>query len=477
MNFTSPVPGFSLQEINLYPYITWAFYGAFLLFTPFLMRHEKNLFTMFLVSLVFESALLIDVGFFIRPSYIIGLILILKTAACRGIKFPARYVVLLALFVLTGVAGIFLNLDLVGAAQSGEARATFIRPIIQMGQLVTLILIVVSVFTLLRRERFFRHTVRVLHFVSVGIALYAIWEIVAIYFNLPYLNLDSMRQSYWYIGFGTPLLYIFRPHATFIEPIELNNFLFLGIASSFAYRMLYNKRGWKYWGLFLIQLVVLFGSFSRSTMITIALLTPFLSLFYPRRLKSVVGFVFDRAFRFFLVVVILIVSLYILILTPEGMRQKSPVEQVLFSRLVLNRTHKTLGFSSFGRADALGDIQSLADAGRLGFGVGIGNEANWWGGVGGTANLYNQIIIYTGVIGLGIFFIFLGSIFYGLFRNYWRSQNNLIFRQINLIFFIGFLGMIVQRLSFSGLLTDTYLWVAFALCIYLGQRESAIIVE
>lgn len=472
LNFTSPVPGLGLLEVNLYPYITWLFYGVLLLTSPYWLKQNRRLFTLFLISLPLESALIIDLGFFVRPSYVIGLILVLKTAI-KGLHFPARYTILLILFSLIATVGIFLNLDLIGAAAGEESRATFLRPVIQLGQLTTLILIAISVFTLLNRESFFRQAMRVLHFVSVGVALYAIWEIAAIYFNLPYLNLDYMRPSYWYIGFGTPSGYVFRPHATFIEPIELNNFQFLGIASSLAYRVLYNKRGWRYWGLFLIQLVVLLGSFSRSTMITFVALAPIFILFYPRQVKSAMGFLFDKTARFAIVILAIIIIAYGFTATSEVIKQASPLKQILYSRIVASRDHKTLGFSKFGRADAPTEIKPLLEQGKLGLGVGLGNEANWRG-LGGMASLYNQILIYSGLVGLIVFIIFIGSISYNLFRNYLNRLNDIVFRKVCLIFFIGFLAMLIQRLSFSGLLTDTYLWVAFAFCIYLGQHKKAV---
>ena len=79
------------------------------------------------------------------------------------------------------------------------------------------------------------------------------------------------------------------------------------------------------------------------------------------------------------------------------------------------------------------------------------------------------------MIGLGIFFIFISSIMHGLFRNYLRRSTDLDFRKINWIVMLGFTGMLVQRLSFSGLLNDTYLWVAFGLCIYLGYAKGDIL--
>src|SRR3989338_7405370 len=193
--------GFGLREINLYPYLTWVFYGTLLFLSPFWMRKEKRLFTFFLITLIFETAFVIDIGFFVRPSYIIGLILTIRTIV-RGLVFPWKYAVFLALFVLTGIASIFLNLDLIGGATSGESRATFFRPLIQSIQLITMIFITMTTFTILKKGQYFRHTIRVLHWLSVAVAIAAFYELAAIYFHLPYLNLNNMLPEYWYPRFG-----------------------------------------------------------------------------------------------------------------------------------------------------------------------------------------------------------------------------------------------------------------------------------
>ncbi|OGL66802.1 hypothetical protein A3B21_00155 [Candidatus Uhrbacteria bacterium RIFCSPLOWO2_01_FULL_47_24] len=470
MEFTS---GSTLLEINLYPYLTWAFYGTLLFFSPFFMRKGKRLYTLFLITLIFETAFVIDIGFFVRPSYVIGLILTIRTMA-RGLMFPWRYALLLTLFVLTGIASIFLNLGLIGAATSGESRATFIRPLIQSSQLIAMIFITITTFTILKKGQYFRHTIRVLHWLSVAVALAALYELAAIYFHLPYLNLNNMVPHYWYPGFGTTFGYIFRARVTFIEPIELNNFQLLGIMSSLVYRILYKVPWRRYWPLLILQLLVLFGTFSRSTILTVSVLTPLFLLLYPRRVKTALGFFADRWIRVLTVGAIILLIVYAGTMTPDEVKQSSLVSQAVLTRLILHK-NKYDEIKPWGRARAGDEIQPLVEDRRLAFGVGLGNDANWKGGIGGSYNIYNQIILYTGVIGLGIFFIFISSIMHGLFRNYLRRSTDLDFRKINWIVMLGFTGMLVQRLSFSGLLNDTYLWVAFGLCIYLGYAKGDIL--
>lgn len=463
--------GYGLKEINLYPYLIWAFYGALLFFSPFWMRTGRRLFTLFLITLVFETAFVVDLGFFVRPAYVIGLILVIKTAA-GGLSFPWKYTVLLGLFVFTGIGSIFLNLDLIGAASSGELRATFLRPLIQVGQLTVMILIAMATFTILKKGQYFPHAIRILHWLSVVVAVSAIYEIAAIYLHLPYLNLNNMLPEYWYPRFGIQDFTIFRARVTFIEPIELNNFQILGIASSLAYRVLYQIPWRRYWPLITVQLLVLLGTFSRSTILTVSVLMPLFFLLYPRHIRSVLGFFADRWLRVLTVGAIIVLIVYSATRTPEQVKQSGVVSQAVLTRLILHKSKADV-IKPWGRAGAVDEIQPLIEGGRLAFGVGLGNDANWKGGIGGSFNLYNQIILYTGVIGLGIFFIFVVSILYGLFRNYLKRSSDLLSRRINFIFFIGFLGILVQRLSFSGLLNDTYLWVAFALCIYLGQVKRS----
>ncbi len=467
----NPTQAATLQEINLYPYLLWIFYGTLLFLSPFWLKTEKRVYTLFLITLILETALVIDLGFFVRPSYIVGLILVVRTAV-HGLKFPGKYVVLLMLFVLTGIAGIFLNMDLIGAVSSGESRATFLRPPIQVGQLIAMILIAISVFTILRRGEYFRHTVRVLHWLSVAVAFSALYELAAIYLHLPYINLNNMLPHYWYPGFGTSTIYIFRARVTFIEPIELNNFQLLGIASSLVYRVLYQIPWRRYWPFITVQLLVLLGTFSRSTTLTVAVLAPLFFLFYPRHIKSMLGFFADRLMRVLIVGALVLLVVYGATRTSEDVRQSNVVSQTVLTRLILHRS-KTNEIKLWGRSNTYREIQPLVDGQRLAFGVGLGNDANWKGGIGGSYSIYSQIILYTGVIGLSVFFLFVISILCELFRNYLKRSSGQNFQQIHWIFIVGFLSMLIQRLAFSGLLNDTYLWVTFAICIYLGQVKRS----
>lgn len=463
--------GFGLREINLYPYLTWVFYGALLFFSPFWMRTEKRLFTLFLITLVFETAFLIDLGFFVRPSYVMGLILVVRTFA-HGVTFPGRYFVLLILLAFSGIVGIFLNLDLIGAATSGESRATFLRPLIQLGQLTAMILIAISVFTILKQRGYFKHAVRVLHWLAVAVAVYAVYEVVAIYLHLPYLNLDSQLSEYWYLNFGAAEKPFFRPRVTFIEPIELNNFQMLGIASSLVYRILYNVPWRRYWPFLFLQLTVLIGTFSRSTLLTLFVVIPVSILFYPRKVRTAMGFLFSRFGPLLLALPVFFVLYFTFTLNVIKVKEMGPVGQIFFERFAYIKDEQ-LGITILGRPTAVKEVMKLVDDGRLSFGLGIGNEANWLGGVWGTSSIYSQVLFYSGIFGVSFFSLFIGSILYELFWNYRRKAADILYRRVNWIFFIGFLGMMVQRLAFSGLLTDTYLWVAFALCIYLGQLNKS----
>ena len=70
---------------------------------------------------------------------------------------------------------------------------------------------------------------------------------------------------------------------------------------------------------------------------------------------------------------------------------------------------------------------------------------------------------------------FLSIIFYGLFRNIIDKTNIFVNKKINLIYLLGLLAILVQRLVFAGFLTDTYLWTTFAVGIYIAKtfRENS----
>lgn len=464
--------GYGLREINLYPYLTWIFYGVLLFLSPYWMRSEKRLFTLFLITLVFETAFLIDAGFFVRPAYIVGIIFLVRTLV-HGVTFPRRYSLLLALFVFFGVVGIFLNADLIGAAISGETRATFLRPVIQLSQLVTMMLIAIAVFTVIKKRGYFVHTIRVFHWISVAVAIAAVYELLAIYFNLPYINLNNMVPHYWYPRFGAAAAPIFRARVTFIEPIELNNFQIFGITCSLVYRFIAHIPWRRYAPLLFLQVVVLIGGFSRSTIMVVFALVPILLFFYPRKARSAAGFLFNKFAPLVVALPLIFIIYFVFTLTPQRVESFGTVGRIAFERFAFMR-HEELGITVLGRPTAVKEVRELSDDGRLPFGVGIGNEANWRGGVWGTASIYNQVIIASGVAGISIFLLFIGSIFLDLFRNYRRKTAGALYQRVQWIFFIGLLGIMGQRLAFSGLFTDTYLWVAFALCIYLGQTTTIV---
>ncbi len=466
---------YSLREVNLYPYLTWIFYGVLFLSGQSWMKTKKRLYTVFLITLIFETAFIIDVGFFIRPSYILGLILVLKVFM-GGVTLPRKYVFFLILFVISGVIGILINSDLIGKAFSNESRATFLRPIIELSQLLFMIFTAASVFTLLKREHYFSHTVRIIHWLAVIVAFSAIYELIAIYFHLPYLNLNNMLPHYWYPRFGfdndfSPGFLMFRARVTFIEPIELNNFQFFGLACSLMYRLLYQK-SWKYYFLLLtLQVVVLLGTFSRSTLFTFFAMAPLFFLFYPQKAYTALEFFLKRFFTICVVGILVFFIQYIITMTPEKLAHSHVLVKALLTRNVLNQSEADKP-SILGRGEAVDEVQKFFNGERFFFGVGIGNDANWMGGIGGSNSLYTQIFMFTGIIGTSIFLLFLGCILFSLLKNYLRPQSDLTHRRIFLVAVVGFLSMLIQRFAFSGLLNDTYLWVAFAFFIYLGEVKK-----
>ncbi len=462
---------FTLQEINLYPYLAWAFYIILLVLTPFLFQRPRLLFILFLASLPFEAGLLLDVGFFIRPSYVLGMLFIIKTFFC-GIHFPRRAVLIIGAFFGFALLSLLLNLDLIGRFVGMETRATVYRPLLQLGQLSTMLLVMVSVYTLLKRDTLFPQAVRVMHWVSVTVALYAIWEVTAIYLHLPYLNLNNHLPEFWYIKFGIPNgPLIFRPRVTFIEPIELNNFLLFGITCSLIYRLVYNRRGWRYWLTLAVQLIPLFGAFSRSTLLTLFVLVPVFTFFYPRTgARGPVKFFTRQSVRMTTVVLFMFILFRAFTLTPEAYESVGTVSSILYSRFA--RFHSiSIGaeLSILGRTGALEEAQLLARDGRIWFGVGPGNEVSWWGGTGSFYSLYSQLVMNFGLVGLTIFLFFVGQVLSRLLINAWRRNWDIHGRQAQWIFFIGLSAILVQRLAFPGLLTDTYFWVALAFAMYVGH--------
>ena len=235
-----------------------------------------------------ESSFNIEAGFFVRVPYITGMIIILN-ALRRGLDVPNKYVLLLFLFIIIAAVSIFANIDLVGMTKQKAARATFLRPVIQLIQLSVLVLVLCSTVTLLKKYNCFKTFIMVMHWVSFSVALYAVYEILSRYLHLPFINLNNDLDSYWYLGNFFP-----RPRSTFMEPINMNNFQFFGIACSLIYKELYQQNNIKIWLIILIQLVVLVSSFSRSTLLILSVLLPMTIIFYPRDKARTMGQYFIR---------------------------------------------------------------------------------------------------------------------------------------------------------------------------------------
>src|SRR3989338_2776520 len=155
---------------------------------------------------------------------------------------------------------------------------------------------------------------------------------------MPYLNLNNMLPAYWYPRFVIQDLIIFRARVTFIEPIELNNFQLLGIMSSLVYRVLYQIPWKKYLPFLVLQLLVLLGTFSRSTILTIFVLTPLFFLLYPRRVKTALGFFTDRWTRILTVGAVIFLIVYAGTRTPEEVKQSNLVSQAVLTRLILHKS-------------------------------------------------------------------------------------------------------------------------------------------
>ena len=445
----------TLIEINLFPYINYIFYIIFLLLIVKHWNNSNKLFVVFLFSLILESAFIIDIGFFVKPNHIMGGVLIWQ-AGKVGFKFPAIDTAFLVVLVFTSWLSIVLNYDLLGVSEINTTRGSHFRPIIQLGQMIFLIMVMISYFSMQLRDNNFYQSMLYIHLVSVLVAIYALYEVISIYFHLPFIMLNNDLSSYWYMGFRHDGVQIFRPRSTFYEPINFNNFLFFGIACSMNYYELFNnilrKRQKMIYGLtWLVLIMVLLGSFSRSTILTVICLIPISVILYPKNKISN----------------ILKLSVFI------------PISLVLFEMLgmydVFFERFRNISenISLLGRAGAIAEVSYIESLGRWIFGVGLGNAPSVRGSVSSFDSMYNQIYINIGFVGLVIYFCWIASIFIRMFANVIDKNNYIVSRKINAIFIVGFLGLCVQRLSFPGFLTDTYLWVAIGTSIFIAHNLKA----
>jgi len=455
---------FGLKEINLYPHLNWFFY-TILTCLLFKYRGEKEkLYYLFITSLILESAFIIDVGFFVKVNHLVGILLILL-AARLGFDLPSKFIGILSIYYITAIFSVAININLTDQAALSASRVTFLRPVIQLSQFSVLALIMVSVVSFLKKFNNLKQTVQWIHLLSIIVALYAIYEVLACFLHLPFINLNNDLPSYWYLGIDSNFP-MFRPRSTFYEPINLNNFQFFAIACSLIYKQLADKKGITYWGVFVIQLAVLLISFSRSTLLIIPVTAIIFFCFYPEnRPKTLPAFLVGRFFKFISIVIVSLAFFSILYSSNFlGIKETQTLKKVVTGRF----RDLPEQISIAGRKNAIIELKKLYNDNRFVFGFGMGNEFNWRPSGTGVTSFYNQIFLYTGVVGLMLFAIFLFLILFQLFRNGLHLSKDLTYRKINIIYFVGLLSMLTHRLSFAGFLTDTYLWSALAIGIYIG---------
>lgn len=198
----------------------------------FVFRRPFYSFPLFIISLPFEAAFVIEDGFTIRLSYILFIITIL------GLFFSGRKLYLksplnIPIFIFLGIYTLSLLMTIFAsppAVEFGETvgyRATQLRSIIQ---LLFLFFFASAYFLTLHFCSDKEKLGKVLK-VYIGIALlistYGIYQFFANKFGLPFVDITSAISTRG-VGYGVAYYAdpaLFRPHATFQEPLNFGHYI------------------------------------------------------------------------------------------------------------------------------------------------------------------------------------------------------------------------------------------------------------
>jgi len=196
-------------------------------FAGVLSASSRGLTAWLICSVVLQNAFVIDIGFWILPTYLLVVLVwmrVLGDSRLTPIQAPMTRPVkaFLALGAVSTLVAVNLH-DQFAQPQAG-LRYTPTRPFIQFG---TLVLVVSAYFLVLRLVRSGSHRARALRVLVVAgtvIALYALYQQFAYYLDLPGLNppLGIRAANSAYLLGGS---FVFRSNATFFEPLNLGHFL------------------------------------------------------------------------------------------------------------------------------------------------------------------------------------------------------------------------------------------------------------
>jgi hypothetical protein len=198
-------------------------------------RSPFQAFLVFLATLPLEAAFVLEVGFTVRPAYLVLLLVLFVTFMSRerygSSNSPLCTPILLYLSVCAAsmVMTYVVPIPEVQLSEMTRLRGSAVRSCFQFSLLVLFAAShFVTIYYCSDRRRLLL-AVRVYLAVVVIISAYALYQVVGTAWGLPFVHITNAVSTNG-LGFGGPFkgtsdVSIFRPFATFQEPLHLGHFL------------------------------------------------------------------------------------------------------------------------------------------------------------------------------------------------------------------------------------------------------------
>ncbi|MFQ5801453.1 MAG: O-antigen ligase family protein [Candidatus Methylomirabilales bacterium] len=456
--------------------------GVYLLTRPSFDRAVN----LMMLTLPMLAALVIDIGGSIRVTYVFTLLAIFFgvsqgrfTLSTRGLTvlFLHAYVV----YALISISYTLAVPHLESLTMVGFRGSTF-RSFIQFGQLLLMVAVFHVILNYARSVRHVEKLCNLIFWATVLVAIYGFYEFFAFLFNFPYVNLINtpldapeggpmslgrrLGEDY-FAGSTRPFagIELPRPRSFMGEAQFLTTYLLFSVPFSVIAALTTTTRHYRWLKLLCVfAFVILFVlTNSRSGFIAIAGVLPVLLFFAPgwrARLSLIMG----------VLTFMLILSFVVFPLVGAGVGLGG------VWRYIVETYQFILDMS--GRQGFLRDAINVFLLNPL-FGVGIGNyifyvdrTSGFFGSMVPTAgNIYMRVISELGVIGMFLFLGFVGSIFFGVLKIVRKSLDYNL-RRLAFATLIAFAGTMICLGAVSGLYTDSYIWVMWAMGAAVVQLKA-----
>ena len=388
-------------------------------------------------------------GYTVKLSYLIGLFLLFSSFfVSKSIyRFVTLDEIILLLFNLSNFASVLYAID--------HKRALIISFVILFLSLLYFIL--KRVFS--DKLRFYLNIILI---VSVAVSMFGLWQFFADQYGL---GPSFLRDAYTKINFGFP-----RIQSTFLEPLYFANFLFIGIYSS-IYLYIVKKKN-LYLVALLVMAVAFFLALSRGAFFALALSSVVALILVISRFRLILK-------EYLSALAVIAISFVLAIMTIFFVSEAQGLKNYLSHAVSGEILSTNLSYGEILRGSPDGEIvtnpevltsrayttkTALASAIKHPFGIGVGNfgvlpefRSLLAGGSYQTVNnLYLEILVESGIIGLALFIFF-------LFLIVRKIAIDIKSNRLESILYLGVLIALLTQYLFFSTLYIIYIWVFLAL--------------